>query len=129
MDAVADSVIPIVERPVDFHLTDSIALGETVTGALDTRDSTRVDCSPYEAYGLDVETELPVEITLESEGFDPYLLLVSPSGEFVPSEDASEGGNSARIRKDLEERGRWLVVVNSLRAKEAGTYQLVVRPR
>jgi len=129
MDAVADSVIPIADRPGDFHLTDSIALGDTVTGGLDARDSTRVDCSPYEAYGLDVEADLAVEITLESAGFDPYLLLVSPTGEFVPSEDAGDGGERVRIRKLLEERGRWLVVVNSLRAGESGTYRLVVRAR
>lgn len=129
MDAVADSVIPIVERPADFHLTGSIALGDTVTGGLDARDSTRVDCSPYEAYGLDVGADLSVEIMLESEGFDPYLLLVSPSGEFVPSEDAGDGGRRVRIRKVLEERGRWVVVANSLRAGETGTYRLVVRPR
>lgn len=129
MDAVADSVVPIVDRPVDFHLTASIALGDTVMGSLDAGDSTRVDCSPYEAYGLDVEADMPVEITLESEGFDPYLLLVSPAGGFVPGEDAGNGGRRVRIRKRLEESGRWLVVVNSLRAGETGTYRLVVRAR
>lgn len=129
MDAVADTVIPIVERPGDFHVTGSIAPTVPVTGVLDARDSTRFDCSPYEAYDLDVSADMSVEITLESEEFDPFLLLVSPSGEFVPSEDAGEGRKRVHIKRRLEEKGRWLVIVNTLTSRQTGTYHLVVRRR
>jgi hypothetical protein len=129
MDAVADSVIPIVEEPGDFFVTGPISPGVPVTGALDSGDSTRFDCSYYKAYHLDVSRDMPVEITLESEDFDPYLVLISPSGEFVPSEDAGEGQSEVHVEKDLEERGRWLVIANTLNTGESGTYRLVVEWR
>jgi hypothetical protein len=129
MDAVADSVIPRVEKPGDFELMGTLALGDSLRGNLEGNDPRRSDCSLYEAYGLDVQTEVLVEITLESQAFDPYLLLVSPSGELIGSEDAGQGRKKIRIRRLLSESGRWLVIANTLLPKEAGAYRLAVERR
>jgi hypothetical protein len=129
MDAAADSIIPIVEEPRDFLITGPISPGVPVTGALDAGDSTRFDCSYYEAYSLDISADTAVEITLESEDFDPYLVLVSPSGEFVATEDAGEGQSEVHVEKDLEENGRWLVIANALKTGETGRYRLVLERR
>jgi hypothetical protein len=129
LDAKADSVVPVVDEPGDFDLTGPITPGDSIISGLDERDSKRSDCSAYEAYSLDIQADMSVKVTLESSAFDPYLLLVSPSGEFIASEDAGKGSPRVRIHTVLNERGRWLIVANTLTPGESGPYRLLVERR
>lgn len=128
MDAVADTVIHLEETTADFHPAGTVVPGVPVTGVLDGGDSTRLDCSPYEAFHLDVTAETEVEVTLESTSFVPFLLLVSPAGEFVGSEDAGAGRQRVHVEQRLQP-GRWIVVANALRPDGAGEYRLIVTQR
>lgn len=129
VDVVADTTIPVQEEPKEYHVTGSITSGTPVTGTLDARDSTRYDCSPYEAYSLEVGPDQRVAITLESDEFDPFLTIVSPSGRFFHSEDAQAGRRKVRIERELAERGRWIVIANTFAAREGGRYRLVIEAR
>ena len=119
------------EEPEEFTVKDTIALGGSVDGTLGADDPMRtIDDSYYEAYALEAPAGTSVVITLESKDFDPYLVLVAPSGEIEQSNDDVEQGNlNSRIEATLATGGRWLIVANTLESEETGTYRLAVTPR
>jgi serine protease Do len=102
---------------------------------LDAEDPMRtVDDSYYEAYVLEASAGTDVVIRLESDDFDPYLVLVAPSGEIEDSnDDAEEGDLNSLLEATLSEGGQWLIVANTLEPGETGAYRLTVskkvRPR
>jgi hypothetical protein len=120
------------DEPEEFTVTGSIALGDTVDGTLDSNDDWQIDGSFYEAYALEVPAATSVVITMESDNvllLDPFLLLVSPSGEFGESnDDVEEGNRNARIETTMSEAGRWLVVA-AAEPEQTGAYHLTVTRR
>jgi hypothetical protein len=117
------------EEPETFTVRDTITLGATVEGTLNAEDPVRFDDSYYEAYALEASAGTNVVITLESKDFDPYLVIVSPSGELESNDDVAEGNLNSRIETTLEEPGRWLIVANTLEPEETGVYTLSVTRR
>jgi hypothetical protein len=123
------------DRPEEFTIRDTISIGDSVDGMLDAEDPMRtVDDSYYEAYVLEASAGTDVVIRLESDDFDPYLVLVAPSGEIEDSnDDAEEGDLNSLLEATLSEGGQWLIVANTLEPGETGAYRLTVskkvRPR
>jgi hypothetical protein len=121
---------PMEDEPETFTVRDTITVGGTVEGTLNAEDPVRFDDSYYEAYALEASAGTNVVITLESTDFDPYLVLVAPSGEIEESnDDAAKGDLNSRIETTLEEPGRWLIVANTLEPEETGAYTLSVTRR
>ena len=116
------------EGPEEFTVKGTIDLDVPVEGTLGSDDPARaVDGSYYEAYALEAAPGTEVVITLESSEFDPYLVLVDPSGAIDQSnDDAEEGSFDSRIEATLAEGGRWLIVANTLEPEEVGSYRLTV---
>jgi len=98
------------------------ALG-SYPGELGAGDPLRDDGTLYDAYQLVLETGRSFTLTLESEDFDAYLTVVSPSGA-ITNDDDSAGGTNARISMVADEAGAWTFLANTLRPGESGEYLL-----
>ena len=111
------------EDTVRTETTKNTAYGALEVGRLAKGDA-RLQAGEYrDLYTFDGKAGDPVVVELESEDFDPYLAVVSPSGREMRNDDWGES-SSARIQMLLSEDGPYKVVVTSFRPGEQGTYQL-----
>ena len=113
-------------EPEEFTVKGPIQPGSPISGTLGSDDPVRDDGSYYEAFQLNAQEGARLVITLQSEDFDPYLVLVSPSGELEANDDEAEGVLNSRLETTLDESGTWLIVANTLREGETGDYRLTV---
>jgi hypothetical protein len=67
-----------------------------------------------------------VVVDLFSSEFDPYLILVAPSGADVQNDDYAGSANRSRIEQVLDESGEWRVLVTSYRPGESGAYEVSI---
>lgn len=91
------------------------------------------DNSNYDLYEVGLEAGDALELTMTSEAFDTYLLVVDSNGERAAfnDDDASLGGNgtNSRLTYVAARRGRYAIYANSYQAGESGPYHLVVTTR
>jgi CHAT domain-containing protein/Flp pilus assembly protein TadD len=95
------------------------------TGTLAEGDASFNDGSLYDEYFFQGEAGQIVKITLESDEFDTYLLLESPAGERIATNDDSGDGTNAQIVVQLLESGQYRVLVNALDETGRGNYRLL----
>jgi serine protease Do len=117
-------IVPIDPTTVFDHTYE----GELVDG--DPRHPQ--DDSPIDDYFFTAPAGASMSLTLESESFDPYLILLGPEGRVIQqNDDAARGELTARIERVAEREGAYRVVVNTARPSGRGPYRLhiVVRPR
>ncbi|MEL6350205.1 MAG: hypothetical protein AAFR58_00410 [Cyanobacteria bacterium J06627_28] len=99
------------------------------TCRLELNDNTLQDGSRYDDHyfaGIEGQT---VTVLLESEDFDPYLILEDPDGNRIGENDDIdlEGGNlNALVAVTLRRNGMYRVLTNSYQDGEYGTYTLLV---
>ncbi|RMG49568.1 MAG: tetratricopeptide repeat protein, partial [Acidobacteria bacterium] len=85
--------------------------------------------APYgreQYWALDARAGQAVTITAQSYEFDPYLILISPTGQEIAWSDDSGGFFNARISTTLPVSGRYTIVICGLNADQYGTYWLSV---
>lgn len=110
------------------EVTKSTAYGALEAGSLAKGDA-RLQAGEYrDLYSFNGKTGDPVLLELESDEFDPYLAVVSPSGRVMRNDDWG-GSSAARIQMLLTEDGDYKVVVTSFRPGEEGTYILRIVDR
>ncbi len=80
----------------------------------------------YDVYDYDFEAGEHITLALSSSQFDPYLLVVSPSGQRQENDDYAGQSHLSRLDFDVAETGTWKVYVSSYEQGESGAYQLVV---
>lgn len=98
------------------------------TGTLEEGDTTLRSGEFVDAYPIDLQAGDPVTVTLESEDFDTYVILVPPKGEQVENDDFE--GSSSRSQVSLDEApvaGQYRVLVTSYEAGETGDYTLTIQ--
>ncbi|WP_206044056.1 tetratricopeptide repeat protein [Geitlerinema sp. P-1104] len=96
-----------------------------VEGQLEDGDAVLQDGSLYDLHSFEGEAGQFLEIRLDSDDFDAYLILVSPEGEPVAADDGGEGFN-ALISIQLPQTGRYSVMANAHDASGRGRYRLTV---
>jgi hypothetical protein len=104
---------------------DDDLLDEVLSDAM--ADHVDRDCSNAAVFGFDVEETAPVRVTLSSDDFDPYLVLLGVDGDelfYIDYNDDAEGYNSAVV-SELEE-GRYLAVALSYSDGGSGDFVLGV---
>jgi hypothetical protein len=107
-----------------------IQVGQTVTGALEEGDPTVFDRGRFRAYRFEAQRGQRLMATLESEAFDPYLIVsrvVGPLVEEIKSDDDGGDGTNARLRVIIPETGTYLVVAQSYSEEGTGSYTLALR--
>jgi Caspase domain len=61
---------------------------------------------------------------LTSSAFDPYLMVIAPSGDKKENDDFNDSNSRSRLDLALEETGTYRIVVTSYKKGEGGAYEL-----
>jgi Bacterial pre-peptidase C-terminal domain/Circadian oscillating protein COP23 len=102
-----------------------IAIGSTVVGSLEAddmqmaRDNSYLDC-----YSFEGKAGQRIIITLTSQAFDPYLILLDSNGDSLSQNDDGGSSADARIEYTLPADGKYTIYVNSYSGGGTGTYSL-----
>lgn len=99
----------------------------TQSGTLEVGDMTLRSGEFFDPYAVRVTEGQWITVAVSTEGFDPYLIVRSPSG--VQSEvDDSATGNTTSTQSVLRasEAGRWDVLVTSYAPGETGAYTVTI---
>lgn len=105
----------------------TLRVGMTVNGTLDDSNQLPSHDGYVQAWALDVDDNAKVVIDLQSEDFDPVLILVGPGLAQPLTDDDSGGGHNARLELRVSQRGSFRLVVSSFRRRETGRYQVRLR--
>lgn len=119
--AASDAIVPS-----ENATTTTTILQES--GELQAGDSTLPnDGSLFDIYSFEGEAGQTVTITLESEEFDTYVILIDADGSAVAqNDDASEGNTNSHLRFSLPYTGQYQIIVNSYDKTGLGRYTLSV---
>ena len=115
---------PPAPPPVAQPAAGTIAVGQTVNGALRTSDRQLSTGEYLNSYRLVGRAGQRVDLRLESSAFDTFVQINGP-GEFVESnDDDPSGGSNSRLSVTLPNDGEYRVMVTSYAAREVGAYRL-----
>lgn len=106
----------------------TLMLGEAVSGRLDPDDETFGDSTYFERWTLAVPPGATFTVEVESDEFDPYVLLVRGRGEELAADDDSGPGCAARLTYAAPDPSGLRLLVNSTDTPpgQTGTYRLRV---
>jgi hypothetical protein len=110
---------PVAWRPLDR--------GRPARGRLDDADATRADGRRLDGYEFTGRVGESVALELHSDDFDPYLVLLGPTGEVVAeNDDAGPDTRSSQVVVELPHPGRYRALVSGY-GEAAGAYELMLR--
>jgi len=108
----------------------SVASANTLldeSGALLSGDAILDDGSLYDQYTFTASSGQYVTIFLESDDFDPYLILLDPNGERISeNDDISRANRNSRLVVNLTSTGLYTAVANSYQSGNSGEYVIRV---
>ncbi|HEV8264395.1 MAG TPA: pre-peptidase C-terminal domain-containing protein [Gemmatimonadales bacterium] len=93
-------------------------------GALASGDGQLQTGEFYDSYEFQGRAGQRVAFDLTSSAFDPYLMVIAPSGDKKENDDFNGSSSRSRLELALEETGTYRVVVTSYKKDEAGAYEL-----
>ncbi|NMG60830.1 tetratricopeptide repeat protein, partial [Geitlerinema sp. P-1104] len=93
---------------------------------LEDGDEVLQDGSLYDLHTFEGQAGQFLEIRLNSDDFDAYLILFSPDGEQVAEDDDGGEGLNSLISIQLPQTGRYSVIANAHDASGRGRYRLTV---
>jgi hypothetical protein len=93
-------------------------------GALGSGDAQLRSGEYYDSYSFEGRSGQRVAFDLRSSVFDPYVMVIAPSGDKKENDDWQGSNRHARIELTLEETGTYRVVVTSYAKDETGAYEL-----
>jgi hypothetical protein len=103
----------------------AIGVGQNMSGALAAGDSTLRSGEFIDTFTFSGDAGQRVAIDMRATGFDPYLMLVAPSGAQEENDDATPGDTThSRIDTALSETGEYSIVATSYRPGETGSYTI-----
>lgn len=112
---------------LEINTEAALATGESQShsGSLNSADTTFSDGEYFDEFTFQGRPGQRVDINLQSDDFDTYLVLNTPNGESSADDDGGDGSNS-RITTDLDELGEYTIAVTSYGAEETGAYDLSI---
>jgi len=78
----------------------------------------------YDTYEFQGRAGQRAVFDLVSSAFDPYIMVVAPSGEKKENDDFNDSKSHSRLELALEETGTYRVIVTSYEKGEGGAYEL-----
>ena len=104
---------------------------QTHRGTLSNEDPRHPqDDSFYDAYTFQAKQGFEIELVLESDAFDAFLLLNDPAGEQIAqNDDRDQDDSNSRITIDAPVEGTYTAFANSRAEGETGDYTLTIRTR
>jgi hypothetical protein len=109
-----------------------IAVGQTVSGTLDSAAPVMEDGSHYHVWRFRGEAGQRLVVTLRSDDFDAFLMVGERAGdacleaEFCEVDDDGAGGTDARVRLVLPHTGTFEIGANTYGAGDTGRYTLTL---
>ncbi|MEM1128166.1 MAG: hypothetical protein AAGI71_16085 [Bacteroidota bacterium] len=103
----------------------AVAEMETWEGRLDPRDRQTVKGEYVDTYEIELDQMTPITIELKSYGFDGFLVVQAPDGQYWRNDDAGSLDKS-KIGPLAPTKGVWKLHVTTSRADEVGAYDLRV---
>jgi len=97
-------------------------------GALASGDLQLQSGEYYDTYEFPGRAGQRVVFDLTAAAFDPYLMVIAPSGHKEENDDYEGSSTRSRLELALEETGTYRVVVTSYKKDEAGAYELRIGP-
>ncbi|ESA33081.1 peptidase s1 and s6 chymotrypsin hap [Leptolyngbya sp. Heron Island J] len=98
------------------------------SGILSAQDNRLRDNSLYDEYFFNGQQGQNVTITLTSQDFDTYLLLIDNQGnKIAENDDQSQNNTDSTIRIDLPYTGEYRIIVNAYDQRGQGQYQMRVQ--
>ena len=97
-------------------------------GALASGDQQLHSGEYYDSYEFQGRAGQRVVFDLTSTAFDPYLMVIAPSGHRDENDDYRGSKTQSRLELALEETGTYRVVVTSYTKDETGAYELRIGP-
>src|SRR5947199_30360 len=97
-------------------------------GALASGDQQLHSGEYYDSYEFQGRAGQRVVFDLTSTAFDPYLMVIAPSGHRDENDDYRGSNTRSRLELALEETGTYRVVVTSYTKDETGAYELRIGP-
>lgn len=124
-ELVIDQSRGVEGSPVDRDLTE-LAFGIPVGGTLSLADA-RLDPGKYrDLYAFEATPGEMVTVEMRSTGFDPYLIVMDPSGNAIENDDWEGDRTYSRIDLPIEQSGRYRVLATSYAAETTGAYEIGV---
>ncbi|MEB3213409.1 MAG: hypothetical protein VKL39_18820 [Leptolyngbyaceae bacterium] len=115
----APTAPPLGSTDILFQTTGTLEAGDEMLSS---------DQSLYDEHAFEGRAGQPVIITLESDDFDTYLILVSPDQRLLnENDDVSEANSDSSLTTILPMTGTYLAIANAFDSTGQGTYTLTVR--
>lgn len=93
-------------------------------GELTAQSPTLEDDSFFDVYVFEGRAGQQVELAMQSQDVDSYLILLGPDGELVAEDNDSLGNGHAGIALTLPADGVYTVLANTYEAGDTGRYQI-----
>lgn len=95
----------------------------TATGRLEAGDPTLASGEWYDGYTVAAREGQWITFRVQAEGFDPYLILRSPTDEQTEVDDSDPvDTSSTQLSVEATASGQWIGVVTSYAPGESGPY-------
>ncbi len=111
-------------RPAFCGSGGPLALGGSVSGTLTITSCQYVDNSFAGVYQIVLADDTPIDLRLNSNDFDAYLVLLDAKGNLVASDDDSGGGTNSRITQQLTAGTYYVVAKQFANYYPGGNYTL-----
>lgn len=96
-------------------------------GTLTSGDAILDDGSLYDQHIFSGSSGQQVTVSLESQDFDPYLILLDPEGNRISeNDDISRSNRNSQLRVVLPTTGDYIVVANSYESGKSGQYKIKI---
>ncbi|MDQ7027225.1 MAG: hypothetical protein Q9P44_16895 [Anaerolineae bacterium] len=116
-------VAKMIYVPSDYDSRGNIAMGDTVSGVVDTQG----DWDGY-VYRGNAGEELIITVRSENSDFAPFIFLYGPDDTFIDMSDENIGAGN-RLRESLPETGNYTVIVRTFFGLGGGEYIISVDDR
>ena len=103
---------------------EPLTVGRALTGRIESTDGVRWGLSYYEEWTLSATSGQRVVITMESEDFDPYLIVLADDGTEVASDDDGGDGSGARVDFRAPATGTYTILATTAAEGETGSYEI-----
>jgi len=112
--------------PTGMRISQPLAQGEPRTGELADGDASMDYGQHADRYHFDAQVGQRIVIDLKSDDFDTFLRLLSPDGSITDNDDY-DGIEHSQLAFNVQQTGRYRLIVSSFKADEAGDYELSMR--
>lgn len=127
--ACGDAPSGTVDAPSDVTPIEATAAADPTvyTGTLADGDETLESGEYLDSYEVVARTGQWLRVEVVSGDIDPYLLILSPTGEQTDVDDSAAGNTSmTKAVVEATESGKWTVVITSYEVGETGDYEVTI---